>query len=191
MLCSFVERHGMIRPLTCHSSHANLGMEFHYGARVLADKLLRDQSLLFDAVIDPNAFEYRSMLRRRNKYEQRFFFERLNSPVDYKVSENMKAIFELYDSNTIRLELEHHHMNRRYRRVEYMAAAIQGFPDDPSPSWWRRVVTRRWARYCERNLFGSEELAGIEDDSGVHRETADGAAAYEGLLPHAGYPLIV
>lgn len=163
MLCGFADRHegfplGPV-PLALtwkETTTGRFGLEQSYGGQVLVEKLWRDGILLIKTLVPPEATQYLSKIKDKNLQEANRYFRWLKSPSDYVFRDVWEQFESKFDPITRARMLAYREERLFYwhERMKYIAAAMDGFPDDPNPSLWKRHVVSRWGRQCERAMFG-------------------------------------
>ncbi len=118
----------------------------------LADKLLRDRSLS-EKLVPTDATQYLAAMRKKMVQERCFWFKYLESSTKYVLKAGVGRLYEsgFYSDN---VKKEPKKMLKAYKRVVYLTTAMDGFPDDPNPSWWKRGPVAWWANRYRRHLFG-------------------------------------
>lgn len=155
MLYSFVCRHEWFSP---PSKHMGLNTEERFGARTLAEKLMRDQNQLFDVLIPTGATEYRKQIDwAHNKRKAPFM--RLKSADDYLVSSLDQRRLQGPDGWQHHYCFEETVFSNAVDNIQKLRDAMEGFPSDPEPTsvgkrLWRRHVIEKRAEKCVRDMFG-------------------------------------
>ena len=97
--------------------------------------------------------DYLHWIKQENEQQQRIYFDYLNSPLDFQVKEWFAKRLGSYGVVGWCMEREREVMQKRFKRIEYMKAAMESFPDEPNCSWWKRHIVAWRGRCCSRKLF--------------------------------------
>ena len=154
LLCSFVYRHGF---WAARGLRRYCRLEFDYGAVLVAHKLMQDCDVLFQKLCPKGATSYLLQIKQENEQQRQIYFDSLRSPLKYTVNEPFSERLERYDVVGWCLQREPEVMQRQFKIVDYMKAAMEGFADEPNCSWWERHVVAWRGRRCAKELFGSHK----------------------------------
>lgn len=154
MLFRFCWHHSRI-PGPILITNASCDFMLGWDTQAFGEKLLLDQQQLLDLLIPRSAIKLRNDILSWNSFNRRLWFRELNSPTDFRLHDKDKGtLFDDHAGSRKSREYTNSNMEETYAFLSYLGRAIQGFPGEEGPAWWKRGPFMLWARSCELQLFG-------------------------------------